>query len=57
MERIPYDPIPINESFLDESLAMIKKIEPWFADYANFLVGKYMPPELNYNQSKNSLVS
>jgi len=44
--------VPINESFLGESLAMIKKIEPWFADYANFLVGKYLPSDLNYNPRK-----
>ena len=52
MERIRYDPVPINESFPGESLAMIRKIEPWFADHANFLVGKYMPPDMSYHQRK-----
>jgi hypothetical protein len=25
---------------------------PWFADYANFLVGKVMPPQFNSQQRK-----
>mgnify|MGYP005828771995 CR=1 FL=1 len=52
MEGIPHDPVHMNESFPGERLAMVKKIEPWFADYANFLVGKYFSLDMNYNQSK-----
>jgi hypothetical protein len=49
MENIPIDPISINDSFPNEQLASInvssvRVASPWFADYANFLVGKVMPP-------------
>jgi hypothetical protein len=48
MENIPNDPIPINGSFPNEQLAninvsSIRVASAWFADYANFLVGKVMP--------------
>ena len=36
MEDIPHDPIPVNDSFLDEQLAVVKvqsHSDPWFADY------------------------
>ena len=39
MEDIPHDPIPVNDSFPDEQLAIVKvqsHSDPWFADYANF---------------------
>ena len=49
MEHIPVDPIPINDSFINEQLANVNVLiarvaSPWFADYANYLVGKVMPP-------------
>ena len=58
MENIPIDPIPINDSFVNEQLANInvssaRIASPWFADYANFLVGKVMPPHFNSQQRKN----
>ena len=40
MEGIPNDPIPIDETFPREYLAAIRTVKPWYADYANFLVGK-----------------
>src|ERR1041384_4548026 len=36
MEDIPHDPIPVNDSFPDEQLAIVKVqslSNPWFADY------------------------
>src|SRR3954469_21592188 len=39
MEDIPHDPIPANDSFPDEQLAVVNvqsHSDPWFADYANF---------------------
>src|SRR4051812_43406537 len=39
MEYIPHDPIPVNDSFPDEHLVVVKvqsHSDPWFADYANF---------------------
>src|SRR4051812_3499427 len=40
MEDILHDPIPVNDSFPDEQLAVVKvqsHSDPWFADYANFI--------------------
>ena len=54
MEGIPHDPVHMNESFPGERLAMVKKIEPWFADYAKFLVGMYMPRDMSYHRRKMS---
>ena len=57
IENIPIDPIPINDSFVNEQLANInvssaRVASPWFADYANFLVGKVMPPHFTSQQRK-----
>jgi hypothetical protein len=55
MENIPNDPIPTNDSFPNEQLANINVSiirVPWFAYYANFLVGKVMPPQFNSQQRK-----
>ncbi|XP_074291983.1 uncharacterized protein LOC141618809 [Silene latifolia] len=29
--------------------------KPWFADFANYIVGRVLPPNLNYNQRKRFL--
>jgi hypothetical protein len=57
MENIPNDRIAISDSFLNGKLAninvsSIRVASPWFADYANFLVGKIMPPQFNSQQRK-----
>ena len=55
MENILYDPIPVNDSFLDEQLAAIKvktRDNPWYADYANFTISKFLPPNFTYQQRK-----
>src|SRR4051812_15068146 len=55
MEDIPHDPIPVNDSFPDEQLAIVKvqsHSDPWFADYANFIVGKFLPPGFTFQQRK-----
>jgi hypothetical protein len=47
LENISYDPILVNGSFPNEQLASIKvtsRESPWYADYANFIVSKYLPP-------------
>jgi hypothetical protein len=47
MENISFDPIPVNDSFPNEQLAAIKVTSgesPWYADYANFIISKYLPP-------------
>src|SRR5664279_363541 len=55
MENIPHDPIPVNDSFPDEQLAAVKvnsRESPWFADYANFIVSKFLPHNFTYQQRK-----
>jgi hypothetical protein len=47
LENISYYPIPINDSFPNEQLATIKvtsQESPWYDNYANFIVSKYLPP-------------
>ena len=55
MENIPHDPIPLNDSFPDEQLAAVKVTShdaPWYADYANFIVSKFLPPSFTYQQKR-----
>jgi hypothetical protein len=57
MENLPVDPTPINDSFAYEQLANInvssaRISSPWFVDYANFIVGKVIPPHFTYQQKR-----
>lgn len=60
LENPHEEDVDINEEFPDEKLfsitsssfvASIPKF-PWFADYANFLVGNWIPHHLTYQQKK-----
>jgi hypothetical protein len=46
LENILDDPLPINDSFPNEQLAVVNvsRSTPWYADYANFIVPKYLSP-------------
>ena len=50
------DPLRIDDSFPDEQLAAINVAHstPRYADYANYIVVKYLPPSFTYQQKKNS---
>src|SRR4051812_14561175 len=54
MENVLDDPLPINNNFPDEQLAAINasRSSPWYYDYANFTVAKYIPPNFTYQQKK-----
>ena len=55
MEDIPHDPIPVNDNFPDEQLAVVtvqSHSDPRFADYANFIVAKFLPPGFTFQQRK-----
>src|SRR4051812_26907267 len=55
MEDMPHDPIPVNDNFPDEQLDVVKVqslSDPWFPDYANFIVANYLPPGLTFQQRK-----
>ena len=58
MENILDDPLPIDDSFPDEQLAVINasRNTPWYADYANYIVTKYIPPSFTYQQKKKILL-
>jgi hypothetical protein len=57
LENISFDPIPVNDSFPNEQLASIKvttRKNPWYANYANFIVSKYLPPTFTAQQRRKS---
>ena len=46
----------INEKFPDEQLfLMMQTQEPWYADFANYLVSGLLPPDLTLQQKKKFL--
>ena len=52
LENVLHDPLPIDDSFPDEQLAAINVSHstPCYADYANYIVAKYLPPNFTYQQ-------
>ena len=54
LENVLDDPLPIDDSFPDEQLAVINasRTVPWYADYANYIVAKFIPPSFTYQQKK-----
>ena len=54
LEIVLDDPLPIDDSFLHEQLAAINVSHstPWYADYANYIVAKFLPPGFTYQQKK-----
>ena len=57
-ENIFDDPLPIDDSFPDEQLAAINASHntPWHADYANYIVAKFIPPSFTYQEKKKNLL-
>ena len=58
LENMLDDPLPIDDSFLDEQLTVINVSHstPWYADYANYIVAKYFPPSFTFQQKKKILL-
>ena len=54
LENILDDPLRIDVSFPDEQLAIINASDntPWYADYANYIVAKFIGPSFTYQQNK-----
>src|SRR4051794_34854393 len=54
LENVLDDPLPINDSFPDEQLNVIStsRSTPWYADYTNYIVAKFIPPGSTYQQKK-----
>jgi hypothetical protein len=52
MIQIPINDIVPNEQIASINVSRIRVASPLFAYYANFLVGKVMPPQFNSQQRK-----
>ena len=54
VENVLDEPLPINDSFPNEQLNGIStsRSTPWYADYANYIVTKFIPPSFTYQQKK-----
>ena len=50
LENVLDDPLPIDDSFPDEQLAIINtsRTAPWYDDYANYIVAKFISPSFTY---------
>ena len=57
LENILDGPLPIDDSFLDKQLAVINASHntPRYADYANYIVSKFIRPSFTYQQKKQFL--
>ena len=58
LENVLDDPLPIDDNFLDEQLAVINafRTAPWYADYANHIVAKFIPPSFTSSKRKSSFM-
>ena len=54
LENVLDDPLPIDDSFPDEQLNVIStsRSTTWYADYAKYIVAKFIPPSFTYQQKK-----
>ena len=54
LENVLDDPLPIDDSFPDEQLAAMNGAHnsPCYADYANYIVAKYLLPIFKYQEKK-----
>ena len=54
LENILDDPLPIDDIFPNEQLAVINASHttPWYDDYANYIVAKFIPPRIIYQQKE-----
>ena len=54
LENILDDPLTIDDSFPNEQLAVINASHstPWYLDYANYILAKFIPPSFTYQQKK-----
>ena len=57
LENVLDDPLPIDDSFLDEQLAAISVSHNtlWYSDYGNYIVAEFIPPSFTYQQKKKNL--
>eukprot|EP00253_Pinus_taeda_P011144 PITA_11144 len=49
----PGETTPVDDDFPDEHLFVVSKKSPWFADIANYLVIKKLPPHLSACEKRN----
>ena len=48
--------LPIDDSFSDEQLAIINASHntPWYADYANYIIAKFIPHLVSHTNKRKS---
>jgi hypothetical protein len=59
LENISFNHIPVNDSFPNEQLVSINVTSrdlPWYADYANFIISKYLPLTFTARKEENSFM-
>ena len=58
LENVLDDPLPIVDSFPNEQLdaTNVARNTLWYADYANYIVAKYLPPSFTYQQKEKNLL-
>mgnify|MGYP007002829637 CR=1 FL=1 len=58
LENVLDDPLPIDDSFPDEQLAIANasRRTPWYADYANFIVAKLIQPSFSNKRKGFSMI-
>ena len=58
LENVLDDPLPIDDSFPDEQLNVINAscTAPWYADYTNYIVAKFIPPNSHTSKRKSSFM-
>ena len=49
LENVLDDPLPIDEQL---NVINASRTTPWYADYANYIVAKFIPPSFTYQQKK-----
>ena len=54
LENILDHPLLIDDSFPDEKIVVINtsRNTPWYVDYANYIVAKFISPSFTYQQKK-----
>lgn len=48
--------LPVNEDFPDEQLFLVQVIQPWYADFVNYIVSQIISPDFGYHERRNFFI-